>query len=294
MSQLRPVAQSSVRCREIGAADVGAVVDLLTEGYGNARSRRFWVRALDRLGDHPTPPGFPRYGYLLESDGVLVGAILQISTAIQDGGENKIRCNGSSVYVKPAFRAYGAMLISRTLKHRHATYLNVTPDAHTWPMLDVQGYKRYSSGRVIAIPALGPRVPGTHVQPVTPALVSGNGLSSSEVDLLVTHASYGCLSMTCSAADGRHPFVFAPRLKYGVVPFAFLIYCRTLDEFVRFSGPLGRFLCRRGIPLVVVDANGPIPGLIGRYSNVNPKYVKGPDQARLGDLAYTERAMFGV
>jgi hypothetical protein len=35
--------------------------------------------------------------------------------------------------------------------------------------------------------------------------------------------------------------------------------------------------------------------LIGRYFDATmPKYFKGPDRPRLGDLAYTEAAMFGV
>jgi hypothetical protein len=43
----------------------------------------------------------------------------------------------------------------------------------------------------------------------------------------------------------------------------------------------------------MLDANGPIAGLIGRYSDGAPKYVKGPDHLRLGDLAYSERVLFG-
>ena len=79
-----------------------------------------------------------------------------------------------------------------------------------------------------------------------------------------------------------------------MVPFAHLAYCRDLNEFVRFAGPLGRFLARRGILLVVLDSNGPVGGLIGRYFDGPPKYFKGPDQPRLGDIAYSERVIFGV
>jgi hypothetical protein len=43
----------------------------------------------------------------------------------------------------------------------------------------------------------------------------------------------------------------------------------------------------------VVDANGPIPGLVGRYSEARGrKYAKGPHVPRLGDLAYTEGVFF--
>jgi hypothetical protein len=46
---------------------------------------------------------------------------------------------------------------------------------------------------------------------------------------------------------------------------------------------------------VIIDANAPIPGLVGGYSRGNmPKYFKGPQRPRLGDLAYTEHAVMGV
>ena len=121
----------------------------------------------------------------------------------------------------------------------------------------------------------------------------GEDLPLSEIELLLAHANYGCASLTCSSGDRRHPFVFVLGRKFGLVPYAYLAYCRDLEDFVRFAGPLGRFLARRGFPVVVLDSNGPVRGLIGRYSANFPKYFKGPDQPRLGDVAYSERAMFG-
>jgi len=43
-----------------------------------------------------------------------------------------------------------------------------------------------------------------------------------------------------------------------------------------------------------LDANGPIPGLVGEYSQgVMGKYFKGPEHPRLGDLAFSEAVLFG-
>ena len=100
-------------------------------------------------------------------------------------------------------------------------------------------------------------------------------LPSFEIDLLLTHAKYGCMSLTCSSADGRHPFVFLPLRKAGVVPYAYLAYCRDLEEFVRFAGPLGRFLARRGFPLVVLDSNGPIQRAHRQVFRSVPKILQG-------------------
>ena len=110
------------------------------------------------------------------------------------------------------------------------------------------------------------------------------------------HAAHGCISLWCATARGALiPFVFRPRLVKGFMPCAQLIYCRDLADFARFAGPLGRYLALRGKPIVIVDANGAIPGLVGIFRHGSkPKYFKGPQRPRLGDLAYTEYAILGV
>jgi hypothetical protein len=280
-----------IRCREIGADDIRAVVNLLAIGF-RGRPRNFWMRALKRLSEHPTPPGLPRYGYLLESSGTPVGVILLIFSSIAVSGEPGIRCNVSSWYVEPAFRGYAAMLVSRALKHKHVTYFNLTPAPNTLPILQAHGYVRYCAGRFISIPALCLRSYGAPVEPVSSETCPDEDLSASEIHLLRAHAKYGCMSLICSSANRRHPFVFVTG-RSRMVPYAYLAYCRDLEDFARFAGPLGRFLAWRGYPLVVLDSNGPVRGLIGRYSASFPKYFKGPDQPRVGDLAYSERVMFG-
>jgi hypothetical protein len=112
--------------------------------------------------------------------------------------------------------------------------------------------------------------------------------------LLRDHAAFGCVTFWCVTAERAHPFVFRRRRAKGVLPCAQLIYCRDTADVVRFSGLIGRYLAARGCPLVVIDASGPVPGLPGIYLDGRPKYFKGPDRPRIGDLAYTEAALFGV
>ena len=79
--------------------------------------------------------------------------------------------------------------------------------------------------------------------------------------------------------ESAYPFVFRRRLVKSTIPCAQLIYCRDIADFVRFAGPIGRLLARRGRPLVIIDANGPIAGVVGWYSRGNmPKYFKGPQR----------------
>jgi hypothetical protein len=287
------VAVSGIRSRQIGEADIPAVADLLAGGF-KTKPRAFWSHVFARLNEHSTPLGFPKYGYLLENGGSAVGAIIQIFTAIPGSDGTRIRCNVSSWFVKDPFRSYASLLVSKALSHRNVTYVNVTPASHTLSIIEAQGYSQYSRGLFVAIPVLRFPARGTRVTAVKFDGSRPEPIDSFEHRLLVDHAKYGCLSLWCRTAESAYPFVFRPRVHKGI-PCVQLVYCRSLDQFVQFAGSLGRFLIARGRLLVVIDSDGPVPGLIGKYFRVEkPKYFKGPDRPGLGDLAYTEVAMFGV
>ena len=285
---------AAIRCRQIDESDVPAVAGLLRRGFPN-RNRQFWQRALDELTRREPPPGLPKYGYLLETAGTPVGVILLICSTMRADGTSAPRCNLSSWYVEPAFRTYAPLLVSQALRHKEVTYLNVSAAPHTWPIIEAQGFSRYSDGIFIALPALN-RVHGAEPIEVLDARVhTPEGADPFEQQILRQHAEHGCISLWCVSGGRAFPFVFRPRWVKGVIPCAQLIYCRDIADFARFAGPLGRRLARHGRPIVIVDANGPIAGLIGIFRRGSkPKYFKGPQRPRLGDLAYTEYAILGV
>lgn len=281
-----------VVCREIAAPDLEGVVALLTKGFADWRTRDFWTLAIRRLGGRTPPPGLPQYGYLLEAGGAPVGVLLLIAS--RGPGPDEIRCNVSSWYVEPEFRPFGTLLVQKALRHREATYLNVTPAPETWGLLAAQGYQAYASGRLFAFAALARTGERVRVEMAAPDLQPGDDLSEAEAALLLDHAQWGCLSLLCLGRDGRVPFVFGVRRRRGLVPFAYLIYCRSLASLGAHAKPLGRFLARRGILLLVADAEGPLAGVPGFFRKGHRKYFKGPVRPRPGDLAYTERAIFGT
>jgi len=281
---------SRICCREIAEADLPALADLLARGFPRHTSE-FWREAFERLSTHRTPADMPRYGFLLETNDAPVGVVLTIFSRV-DTDESNIRCNLSSWYVEPEFRCYASLLQPRGPSYRDITFVNITPATHTLPLLEAQGFVQYSTGQFIAMPTVrGPW--NAHVKTCTNDICAGPDLAASLVDLLLTHARYGCISVTCTDAEGRHPFVFKRWQPIHGIPSAYLIYCRSVESFVRFAGPLGRFLAWRGLPLIVLDAAGPLPGLVGRFLDDHPKLSKGPNPPRLADLAYTERALFG-
>jgi hypothetical protein len=293
-------APPKVRCRRIEDADADAVVALLTRGFAARRPRRFWEHVIEVLATRSAPPGVPRFGYLLESDGAAVGAILQIfSTQRADGAGNgakaSTRCNVSSWYVEPAFRGYAPFLVSQALKQKGVTYLNITSAPHTRPTVEAQGYLRFSNGVFVALPCLSRPPAGIDTRVIPAGEKPRAHFEEHERALLEDHAGYGCISLWCETPERAHPFVFRQRRVKGLITCAQLIYCRDIEELVRFARPLGRYLARRWLPLLILDANGPVRGLIGKYiDQAMPKYFKGPAPPRLGDLAYTETALFGT
>jgi hypothetical protein len=280
-----------VKFRQIEDADVNDVVEVLTRGFAPRRSRAFWQEAMARLAAHATPAGAPRYGYMLEDGSRPVGVVLLISATMPTG---EVRGNPTSWCVEPSFRSFASLLISQAVRHKHVTYLNLTSAPHTRPILDAQGYTCYAGGVFVAALALNmfARAPGARIVP-------GEAMPSAlftayERQVLLDHAGYGCTSLWCETEERAYPFVFLLRTLKGI-PCAQLVYCREVEDCVRFAGPLARYLTLRGRPLLLIDANGPIPGLVGKYFHQTaPRYFRGPTRPRVGDLAYTEIAMFGV
>ena len=285
-----------VRCREIMEGDIEAIADLLTRGF-SGRTRGYWMRGLRRQSERPVPPGYPRYGYLLENRGEPVGVLLLLYTSRIEAGRSTICCNVSSWYVEPAFRVYATLLTSTAHKNKLVTYTNISPAVSTWPIIEAQGYKIYCSGLYFSVPFLSRPEPGVTIETVTPDVRSVTDLPRADVELLTSHARYGCLSFICRTAEGPLPFVMTPkRMRAGRIPLPALqlIYCREIADYIRCAGAIGRFLLRHGKPLVVLDANGPVPGVAGIYTERRGrKYFKGPNPPGLTDLTDTELVLYG-
>jgi len=285
-----------IRCREIGEADLDAIADFLTRGFV-WRPRDYWMGGLRRQAVREVPQGYPRFGYTLDHKGSPVGVLLLMYAARTIDGEIAIRCNLSSWYVEPAFRNYAPMLTSVAQRHKHVTYLNISPATWTWPIIEAQGFSAYCNGLFVSIPRLSRAAKGMTVETVAPGARAIEGLPASEVELLARHAGYGCLSLLCRSAAGASPFILQPmRIRRGLIalPAMQLIYCRDISDYVACAGALGRFLLARGKIPVVLDANGPVAGLTGLYTQSRGrKYFKGPHRPRLGDLTDTELVLYG-
>jgi hypothetical protein len=203
------------------------------------------------------------------------------------------RCNVTSWYVEPTYKAYAALLPSRALRHKNVTYINVSARPAARPIIKAQGFQTYTCGQYFSFPALHLPSAETHVRITDFEILPDAQFELSDYELLFAHAEYGCMSLWCVTRERAYPFIFLPRLFKRMLPGVQLIYCRDVDDLIRFAGPLGRFLALRGKLAVSIDSNGPMPHLIGKYfSNKSPRFFKGPASPRLGDIAYTQPAMF--
>ncbi len=282
-----------VRCRQIGDDDIDGVVTLLTRGFPE-RKADYWRKGLARQRECVLPPGVPRYGYMIASEGRPVGVILLLSCVI--GGQ--VRVNLSSWYVDPAYRMHASMLVSFALKRQDVTYVNISPARHTWPTIEAQGFRRYTSGQFIGVPSLRRSRGRAIVHRLDPARIDDPLLTAlPERDIVLDHLRMGWLCLVVEAEGELYPFVFVPfRIRSGKVrlPARQLVFCRDIGDYLRFAGLIGRHLLRNGAIFVVHDANAPEPGLPGYFRNpMAPKYCRGPHEPRRGDLAYTERVIFG-
>jgi hypothetical protein len=272
-----PTQAPRARCRQIADADLDGLAGLLTRGFPRS-TYDYWVKGFARLRALPPIESVPRFGYVLEAEGAIVGVILLIPSRRGD----KIFCNLSSWYVEPQWRTHSAMLISMATKLKHVSYVNISPAPHTWDFLKAQGFQQYVHGRSAVFAALG--LGGGKVSDVIPG-------DLPEGEMLREHAAMGCISLVCEKDGVTAPFVFKPRkLDHPPVKAADLFFSRSDGDFRHCAPALGRWLFKRGMFAMIVD--GKASGMPAHYvDGKEPRYFKGPHLPT--DLAYTEKVIFG-
>ena len=281
-------------CRPLAEADFEGVIACLGRGFPD-RAPDHWREALSRMGRRPEVDDLPRYGYVLDNAGQIVGVMLTLFFRHSSVEGEPVRCNLSSWAVDEDFRSYAGKLIMTAMRRRDVTYLSITPAPVTLKVTEALRFKRFADGQHIFAPVLSRTVRGMRVVEARPGMPELAALTQSERFILEEHAALECDALVCVEPDGSaHPFVFKGRRVFrGLVPCNQVIYCRSHDDLGRCAGALGRHFLRRGQVLGLVDACAPVPGLVGRYfAEVGPKYAKGPNPPRPGDLAFTEFVVF--
>ena len=253
------------------------------------------MNGLRRLATRTVPDGFPRFGYVLECNGAFVGVLLMIVSGGFGEAASPIRVNVSSWYVRPEFRVYASLLSLRATSHRPSMFLNITPGRETLPILQAQGFKRFCDGLFIAFPALDFRKCRARVSSRPDQWRANGSIPKKDLTLLLDHYEFGCICVWCETTEFGVPVIFGRRrILPANIPSVQLIYCDDIENINKYLGIVSRLLFLRGFPIVMIAANGPLEGIRGKYyDDWSRMYFKGPQEPRIGDLSYTEAAIFG-
>jgi hypothetical protein len=284
----------AVRCRQIVEADLDGTVDLLQAGFPY-RARRYWTDGLKRIGSHHSPAGSPRYGYVLEASGRLVGVLLLISSR-SPANCAAVRANVSSWFVLPEYRTCAPLLVLRAIRQKGPTYANISPADHTRSIIEAQGFHKAAEGVHAAIPAFMRLRHRARISVLSHEFQSFPGIDPQTLALMLDHLRFGCIVVWCETEVGAFPIVMRERrLKFRGLRAAQLIYTQSIRDLEAAAGALGRFLLGRGIPLLLVGSSERLQGVPGRYfPNRLPIYLKGNETRDPFDLAYTEAALLGL
>ncbi|WP_292060871.1 hypothetical protein [Mesorhizobium sp.] len=77
---------------------------------------------MTRLSQRPAVADFPRYGFVLEKSGHVVGAVLTLYARHSDPEGDEIRCNLSSWSVDAEFRPYASRMIATVIMRKDVVY----------------------------------------------------------------------------------------------------------------------------------------------------------------------------
>lgn len=284
----------NLTCRLIEESDLDGVASCLCRGFP-VRSRAYWERGLARLAARPAIEGYPKFGYALARSGDIVGVMLMIFSRHGEGAGSELRCNLSSWCVDPAYRSYAPRLAFAAFRHKGVTFTNVSPTEETWGVAAGYGFRRYCEGQIVFFPAFSRVAPGDRALDFDPGLPEAAALRPAERRILEEHAALDCVSLICVSGGAAYPLVLQKKIMMGVVRARQIVYCRDVADLPKIAGALGRRMLRLGDALCVADANGPIAGLAGRFfPDRGPKYFRGPNAPRPGDLSYSEYVFFGA
>ena len=276
--------------REIRDDDLEAVRDLLVEGFP-LRSADYWAKGLANLGALPQIEGFPRYGYLVEADGAPQGVLLTINS--DRGGHGPRTTHFSSWYVREPYRQFALLLLRSGMDLKDTIFVNPSPSDFILPILKRFGYEPYTAGMVMLDPRTaarrGPR--GGTVRRLGSRDLAG--LSDAEGLVAEDHLRMGCEVLRLETDARAGLLIHRRKWIRRAVPCSQVILADP-GLVLELAGPVMRAVARRGSLVALCDVGGDRrEPAIGRVFTHQIRYFKGPQAPAVGDLAYSELAVFG-
>ncbi len=276
--------------RDIEEDDLRQVVTFLNEFFPE-RASAYWEKGLAKIGALPSLPGRPRYGYVLDDNGIR-GVALAISSRHGDESDETIFTNLGTWCVAPSHRGRAAWKFClHSISEKSVTYTSLSSLPHVFSMIRRAGFVDWTAGQIVGI--------GRCTAPDFLGIISVEDAALEEISLreltvLRDHQEFGCIAFCVRIKDRLAPMIFLPRKVKRIVPCAQLIYCKHLPDFLANSRAINLHLARAGYPLMIFDTNGPAKEVLGRYyPGKAPKFFKGAKPRWDVDHTYSEMVYLG-
>ena len=279
--------------RELEHSDLPETARLLAEGFPR-HSLDCWQNWLQILAQRDPAPGTPRFGYALDVDG-LQGVGLTIGSLHGPLEARQTIVNGSSWTVRPSYRGPAAIeLYRRCMSGAGMTFSDLSSGANTRKMIKICGFAEYTAGAVIAVGIARSRGPKRR-RIVSLGEAERSGLSPERAAMMRYHEARGCHTFCVEYDDRLAPFMFLARSMRAGLRVAHLIYCERLRDLIDNSRAVTVEAWKRGYVALLVDTSGPIEGFKGKYfTNLEPRYYRGPVPLYAIDHSYSELIYFGI
>lgn len=271
--------------RQIEEDDLPQVLTFLSEHFPE-RSRAYWEKGLAKISALPFLPGRPRYGFVIDHNGIR-GMALAISSRHGDEEDEQIFINHSSWCVAPSHRGRANLKFAlEASRDPTVTHTSLSSLPHVFNLLRRVGFEDWTTGQIVGI--------GRCTAPDFLGIISVEDaaleeISPRELAVLRDHQELGCIAFCVRIKDRLAPMIFLRRMVKRMIPCAQLIYCKHLPDFLANSRAINLHLARAGYPLLIFDANGPVKELLGRYyPGKAPKFFKGAKPRCDVDHTYSE------
>jgi hypothetical protein len=277
--------------RDLSESDLPEAIRLLCEGFPR-RAATYWRTGFDRLARRDPPQNTVRIGHAIFDSGTMRGVILAIPSTHENRASTQTFVNISSWYVQSSHRGAPAKQLYRYASSRHpdVTYTNLSAKPHTLKAIRAMGFQEWTAGQLLCV---GTKGGAGRTRIISAEKSRAAGLPDPIARTLMDHERFGCISFCIETPTKLAPFVFLRR-RVRFVPCAQLIYCESLDDLIPNGRAISASLAMRGYPAMIVDANGPVPGLPGRYfAGRSSKYFRGPAPAVAVDHTYSEMIFLG-
>jgi hypothetical protein len=274
--------------REITDDDLEAVRRLLVEGFP-LRSEDYWTKGLANLRSLPRVKGFPRYGYVVDVDNAPQGLLLTITS---DRGVHGARTHFSSWYVREGYRQFALLLFRHALELGNTTFINPSPSERVVPILKTFGFEPYTAGMLML--DLTTAIRGRASRGAVGRVGLGDlaGLPEGEREIAEDHLRMGCDVLRLETDVRTGLLIHRRKWIKRVLPCSQVILADP-ELIIELAGSVMRALATRRSLLALCDVDQTAKPAIGRVSPRGIRYFKGTAPPAVGDLSYSELAVFG-